>query len=111
MDKEKARIRYRKYVKTHRKEIEKYRIRYYKENWYYLNKYQKFDMGIKEARKMPHECEKCNDERLYVLQWHHKDLNRNNNKRSNVQVLCANCHMEAHYKKNKLGGMKYGKYK
>ena len=39
------------------------------------------------------------------LELHHKDFNHYNNSLDNLQILCANCHMQAHdycnYKKNK----------
>ena len=57
--------------------------------------------GLKEAR-----CECCG-----LLEWmgkpiplelHHKDFNHHNNDLGNLQVLCANCHMQAHnYNNNK----------
>ena len=51
--------------------------------------------GIKEER-----CECCG-----LLEWmgkpiplelHHKDFNHYNNSLDNLQILCANCHMQAH---------------
>ena len=30
------------------------------------------------------------------LELHHKDLNHYNNSLNNLQILCANCHMQAH---------------
>lgn len=30
------------------------------------------------------------------LELHHKDLNHYNNSLDNLQILCANCHMQAH---------------
>ena len=101
----------KKYYLKNKENIKKYRVQYYKDNWYYLNKYQKFGLGIPEARTMPKECEKRKEGRLYVLHWHHRDFNRNNNTKKNLQVLCANCHMEIHFinslnNKDKIYGKK-----
>lgn len=46
------------------------------------------------------KCQNCGERRLYVLQVHHKDRNRHNNKLDNLSVLCANCHLELHYKED-----------
>lgn len=42
-------------------------------------------------------CNRCGyDKHEQVLEVHHKDRNRKNNKISNLEVLCANCHVEEH---------------
>lgn len=48
---------------------------------------------IKEEvlRKQNHRCAHCN-RILNVVDWDHKDGNRSNNKESNCQALCPNCH-------------------
>jgi hypothetical protein len=48
---------------------------------------------IKEdvLRKQNHRCAHCN-KILNVVDWDHKDGNRSNNKESNCQALCPNCH-------------------
>jgi hypothetical protein len=46
-------------------------------------------------------CEKCGyTEHPEILEIHHKDLNRRNNSRSNLTVLCPNCHRLTHKKRN-----------
>jgi hypothetical protein len=51
--------------------------------------------GIKEAR-----CECCGlstwNGKPIPLELHHKDLNHYNNDLDNLQILCSNCHMQAH---------------
>jgi len=43
------------------------------------------------------ECARCGyNENTCVLGIHHKDRNRENNERDNLEVLCANCHSLAH---------------
>lgn len=42
-------------------------------------------------RKQNHRCAHCN-RILNVVDWDHKDGNRSNNKESNCQALCPNCH-------------------
>jgi len=108
-NKEQGRQAQKVYRESHKEEIKRYRKEYYKKNWYFLNKHQTFQMSIPEARKMSRECEKCKDKRLYVLHWHHRDQDRKNNKKENLQVLCANCHMETHYEESLLADKTYKK--
>lgn len=62
------------------------------------------DRGIKESK-----CKCCGLSewmgKPIPLELHHKDFNHYNNSLDNLQILCANCHMQAHdycnYKKNK----------
>ncbi len=42
-------------------------------------------------------CERCNYNIIEILQVHHKDRNRSNNKIDNLELLCPNCHYEDHY--------------
>lgn len=41
-------------------------------------------------------CERCGFDNIKALEVHHKDRNRHNNKRENLEILCANCHMIEH---------------
>lgn len=51
-------------------------------------------------------CSICGyDKQPGILQIHHKDFNRRNNKEDNVTLLCPNCHEEFHY------NSKTGRYK
>lgn len=57
--------------------------------------------GLKEAK-----CECCGLSewmgKPIPLELHHKDFNHHNNDLSNLQILCANCHMQVHnYNNNK----------
>lgn len=51
--------------------------------------------GLKESR-----CECCGLSewmgKPIPLELHHKDFNHYNNSLPNLQILCANCHMQAH---------------
>lgn len=51
--------------------------------------------GVKEAK-----CECCGLSQWMgnpiLLELHHKDFNHYNNSLDNLQILCANCHMQAH---------------
>lgn len=51
--------------------------------------------GVKENR-----CECCGlsewMDKPIPLELHHKDFNHYNNSLDNLQILCANCHMQAH---------------
>lgn len=46
------------------------------------------------------KCEKCGFDIKRILILHHKDRNRSNNERENLELLCWNCHMLGHEKKN-----------
>jgi predicted RNA-binding Zn-ribbon protein involved in translation (DUF1610 family) len=51
------------------------------------------------ARGLLLACEQCGyDTHPEILGVHHKDRNRKNNDRSNLQVLCPNCHSIEHMK-------------
>lgn len=41
-------------------------------------------------------CERCGFSDKRALEVHHKDKNRHNNKKNNLEILCANCHMIEH---------------
>lgn len=44
-------------------------------------------------------CSRCGyNKHPQLLGIHHKDKNRENNNIENLEVLCANCHSEAHLK-------------
>lgn len=84
---------------------------------YVKEKYQERKEQV-SSLKEEKGCQKCGDKRSYVLDYHHIDpltkeatiarITSNNNKIENIQkeiekcvVLCANCHREYHYFKNK----------
>lgn len=46
-------------------------------------------------------CEECGEDRKYTLIIHHKDGNRTNNNKDNLEVLCGNCHAGRHLYYNK----------
>ena len=46
---------------------------------------------------------KCGEKTLYLLQIHHIDGINKNNENSNLEVVCANCHVKRHLKQNKEG--------
>jgi 5-methylcytosine-specific restriction endonuclease McrA len=51
------------------------------------------------SRGLINQCNRCGfDKESKVLGVHHKDRNRNNNKMSNLEVLCPNCHSLEHIK-------------
>ena len=45
-------------------------------------------------------CERCNYNKIEILQVHHKNKNRQNNLLENLELLCPNCHAEKHYLEN-----------
>jgi len=48
------------------------------------------------------KCERCGSTLETDLQVYHKDGNRANNKKENLQILCFNCHKIIHGKKIRL---------
>lgn len=53
--------------------------------------YRKFALDHKQ-----NVCERCGEDDVMCLEVHHKDRNRDNNRLSNLAVLCANCHSKEH---------------
>lgn len=44
------------------------------------------------------ECSKCGyNEHIEILEVHHKNRDRNDNSKDNLEILCPNCHMWEHY--------------
>lgn len=60
--------------------------------------------GVKEEK-----CEICGLSewmgKPIPLELHHKDFNHYNNKLDNLQILCANCHMQAHNYNNNIADL------
>lgn len=49
-------------------------------------------------RSKEHECERCKyNKHPEILEVHHIDRNRENNKIENLEVLCPRCHCEEHF--------------
>lgn len=57
---------------------------------------KKMSSVIEEAGK----CARCSFDDIRILQLHHKDRNRRNNQRDNLEVICPNCHALEHYVAN-----------
>lgn len=54
------------------------------------------------------KCERCGySECKKILGIHHKDRNRKNNKKENLEVLCPNCHSLEHQKHLPHGGINH----
>ena len=52
-------------------------------------------------RNYPKRCNRCGyDQCVGILRVHHKDRNRKNNNKDNLEVLCPNCHEVEHYMSN-----------
>lgn len=44
-------------------------------------------------------CERCDYHKYEILQVHHIDKNKHNNKVGNLELICPNCHAEEHFLK------------
>ncbi len=67
-------------------------------NTYFRTKDGIHSYRIRAFRVYGNKCSKCGEDRFHVLEIHHKDKNRENNDIENLEVLCANCHLDTHYK-------------
>lgn len=58
------------------------------------------------------KCERCDFADIRVLVIHHKDRDRGNNDRSNMELLCPNCHAIEHWEARDgiYSFLKTGKY-
>lgn len=43
------------------------------------------------------KCERCSYNKSEILQLHHKNRNRNDNRVENLEIICPNCHYEEHF--------------
>lgn len=68
------------------------RPKHYK-NGYYIEYRKKLDFT--------QGCVGCANKRKYLLVAHHIDGNRENNKKTNIELVCSNCHRKRHLKKVK----------
>ncbi len=53
-----------------------------------------------------HKCQRCHRQLEAVWHIHHRDGNRNNNRLSNLRILCPTCHAEVEHKKRIKKGEK-----
>lgn len=51
---------------------------------------------IRLLEERGNNCARCTYNKYEILQVHHKDRNRNNNKLDNLELICPNCHYEEH---------------
>jgi len=58
-------------------------------------------LKIKLFKKRGVVCERCGYSNQSILQIHHKNRKRNDNKEENLEILCPNCHYEEHILKNR----------
>jgi predicted nucleic acid-binding Zn ribbon protein len=49
-------------------------------------------------------CERCGYAVIAILQIHHRDRNKENNTKENLELLCPNCHCKEHYMQNEKHG-------
>ena len=49
-------------------------------------------LKIKLLQARGSSCERCGFNKYQILQIHHKDKNRNNNKLDNLMIVCKSCH-------------------
>jgi len=54
-------------------------------------------LKIRLLKSRGKKCERCGFEEYQILQVHHKDKDKNNNKLDNLEILCPNCHSREHY--------------
>ncbi len=54
-------------------------------------------LKIKLLNIRGNKCERCDYSKYEILQVHHKNRNRNNNRLNNLELICPNCHYEEHF--------------
>lgn len=54
-------------------------------------------MKIRLLEERGKKCEKCGYNKYEILQVHHKNRNRKDNSRKNLELICPNCHYEEHF--------------
>lgn len=54
-------------------------------------------LKLKLLEKRGESCERCSYNKYEILQIHHKDRNRKNNRFENLELICPNCHYEEHF--------------
>ena len=64
-------------------------------------------LKLRLIRERGKKCERCGYERFEILQVHHKNRERADNRILNLELICPNCHCEEHYIE-KSGWMKNG---
>jgi len=57
-------------------------------------------LKIRLLAKRGKQCVQCGYAKVTILQIHHKDRDQTNNKLTNLELLCPNCHAEATLFKN-----------
>jgi hypothetical protein len=70
----------------------KYKIKRPKDK---VKHYQSLKISL--LKKRGKVCERCSYNKYEILQVHHKDKNKSNNKLDNLELICPNCHSEEHY--------------
>ncbi len=50
----------------------------------------------KAFRELKNECNKCSENRKFILTVHHMDGDRTNSRLKNLEILCFNCHVTKH---------------
>jgi predicted nucleic acid-binding Zn ribbon protein len=58
-------------------------------------------LKLRLLEKRAKKCERCDYDKVEILQIHHKDRARNNNNLENLELICPNCHYEEHYSQHK----------
>jgi len=54
-------------------------------------------LKLKLLEERGESCGRCTYNKYEILQVHHKDRNRKNNKFENLELICPNCHYEEHF--------------
>lgn len=57
--------------------------------------YQSLKKRLVESRGS--RCQRCGYDKAEILQIHHQDRDRENNRLKNLELLCPNCHSEEHF--------------
>ncbi len=53
-------------------------------------------LKLRLMRERGKKCERCGYSKYEILQVHHKNRNRLDNRTENLEIICPNCHYEEH---------------
>lgn len=54
-------------------------------------------LKLELTKERGERCERCGYDKREILHVHHKNRNRLDNRKENLEIVCPNCHYEEHH--------------